>query len=155
MRIINRMLDAATLLVTLCGVLFLVLFLLGIKPFIVMSGSMEPEIQTGSLVFVDTRDTENISEGDIIAFESGGNAVTHRVKRVENGNIITKGDANNNTDGEIINQSAVIGKTIHSIPYVGFVVNSLRSPVAIILFALICIIHLVLTAIEYKKGETL
>ena len=49
-----------------------------IMPGIIMSGSMEPTIHTGSLAFVDCKKAQP-EKGDIIAFYRGEELVTHRV----------------------------------------------------------------------------
>ena len=52
--------------------------LFGIRPYVVYSGSMEPEIPTGAVVF--TKEGEfSPKKGDIITFHNGDTVVTHRV----------------------------------------------------------------------------
>jgi len=71
--------------------------LVGIEPYIVLSGSMEPEIQTGSLIYVDLISHEEackLEVGDTVTFrlESGGTKVTHKIYEVV-GHVYRK-DAN-------------------------------------------------------------
>jgi len=111
--------------------------ILGIKNFAVLSGSMEPEIKTGSLVFVSPQQTYN--EGDIITFYQNGQIiVTHRIISIapqgaEN-QYITKGDANNINDKTLVPNSGVIGKEIFSIPYVGSFSLFLKTLPGLIIF---------------------
>ena len=66
--------------------------LFGIRPYVVYSGSMEPEIPTGAVVF--TKEGEfSPKKGDIITFHNGDTVVTHRVVKKEKDIFITKGDA--------------------------------------------------------------
>ena len=52
---------------------------LGYKPFIVLSGSMETEIYAGDLLIVKDVDTSTLKQDDIIAFRTPDNYVTtHR-----------------------------------------------------------------------------
>ena len=69
---------------------------LGYEIYNVISGSTEPEIPVGSVVYVKETEPAEIEEGDVIAFTSMGTVVTHRVKqnRVVEGEFVTKGDAN-------------------------------------------------------------
>ena len=62
---------------------------MGYKPFIVLSGSMEPGIMTGDMVFVKNTDTGNLQKGDVIAYKSGEAVITHRIIDVttENGEV--------------------------------------------------------------------
>ena len=59
--------------------------LLDYQPYAVISGSMEPAIPTGSLVYIKGMEAQDVQEGDVIAFYGGYDSsaiVTHRV--VEN-----------------------------------------------------------------------
>lgn len=42
----------------------------GIKPVIVLSGSMEPVIQTGDMIFLHSTDPARLQTGDVICHES-------------------------------------------------------------------------------------
>ena len=95
---------------------------LGIRNFTVLSGSMEPNIPTGSLVLVAPQQT--YKNGDVISFNQDGQLViTHRVvKIVSEGaekQYITKGDANKINDKALVPNNSVLGKEIFLIPYVG------------------------------------
>ena len=83
-----------------------------INPYIVMSASMEPEIQTGSLCFVDTKyPYSDIKDNDIIAFQTESDMfVTHRAIDVTEEGIETKGDANDISDGITTTEKNYLGK---------------------------------------------
>ncbi|MEI8067516.1 MAG: signal peptidase I [Candidatus Shapirobacteria bacterium] len=103
-----------------------IIFRKNIKLFIVLSGSMEPTIKTGSLIFV--RAEPNYQKNDIITFNNNQKiSTTHRIieiKNIDNKNIFTtKGDANNVADFKEINQDKIIGKKLFSIPYLGYLIN--------------------------------
>lgn len=114
-------------------VAILLLFLCGVRPYITMSGSMEPEIKTGSVCFVNTKaDYKDIQEGDIIAFDiSNGSLVTHRVISITEDGMETKGDANDVSDGITTTKSNFSGETLFSVPYIGYVVKYLQQPTII------------------------
>ena len=104
-------------------------FACGIRWYIVMSGSMEPDIRTGSVCFVDTRAVyEEIREGDVIAFYRGSGLVTHRVIAVTEAGLETKGDANPRSDGITVAPDNFHGKTVGSLPYAGYVLYVLKKP---------------------------
>ena len=107
---------------------------------IVLSGSMEPAIMTGSLVVIKPLSDYNV--GDIITF--GGKTsvpTTHRIVkvRVESGEKVftTKGDANGSQDSKEISQKDVIGKVLFSIPYMGYVFDFAKRPVGLVIFVII------------------
>lgn len=75
----------------------------GIKPTIVLSGSMEPDIKIGDLIFIHKTDPSQLNEGDVICYIASEKAITHRIIDIttsENGEIryVTQGDANNTAD---------------------------------------------------------
>lgn len=56
--------------------------------------------------------------GDIITYIEDDYFVTHRIVEKENNELMTKGDGNNENDGEI-NKSKIIGKVIFNSLIVG------------------------------------
>ena len=91
--------------------------------FRVVTGSMEPAIPVGSLLVSEKVDIEEIQIGDIVNFRSKdmgmlGVTITHRVVQIfdiENDQIYleTKGDANPYSDGRLVDQQNLIGKTVY------------------------------------------
>lgn len=104
----------------------------GLRPLVVLSGSMEPTYSTGSLIYVKEVSPEEIQEGDPITFHMNASETiaTHRVVEVDlaNGYFITKGDANGSADGAPVYFSSLIGKPIFSIPKMGFISYYLTTP---------------------------
>lgn len=104
--------------------------LMGVRSFVVLSGSMQPTIPTGAIVFSQKQLSYNPK--DIISFtENNGVNVTHRIAETvsQNGQIFyrTKGDANNTVDTKLVPASEVIGKAILSIPYIGYISGFLKT----------------------------
>ena len=108
MKIIKKsgdILGGILMVVSLILLIPLLLTNMGINSYIILSGSMEPVIRTGSMVLVDTQ-TENIQSGDIIMYRLQKENVVHRVVEIqEDGKIITKGDNNENADFAGVSQS--------------------------------------------------
>ena len=121
---LNGAVRVLNVLMILLACLILVPSVFGIRPYIVMSGSMEPEIRTGAVAFVDTGETE-ASVGDIITFETGDALVTHRVYALRDGYYQTKGDSNEQPDLELVSKEHVIGRYRYSIPVIGYILASL------------------------------
>jgi len=147
---------------------FLVYFILQISfntesPIVVVvSGSMEPQIHKGDLLFVMGREPENIKngtiidkDGDIIVFNAQGlwpsaplEPIVHRViDKYQVGDtwyFRTKGDANSIPDAAPIPESRVIGVVVGGIPYIGWVKifltdSGLLIPLLVIISALLII----------------
>lgn len=144
--------------VMLAVVLF---FCCGIKPYITMSGSMEPEIHTGSVCFVNTKaEYAEIQAGDIIAYQtSSGGLVTHRVISVTEEGLETKGDNNDMSDGISTTSANFHGETLFSIPYAGYILKSLQQPrnfaIVIIAVAGIFLYNIIDSYWEKKEKETI
>lgn len=135
----------------------IILFFCGVRPYITMSGSMEPEIRTGSICFVNTKAKySDIGEGDIIAYQtSNGGLVTHRVISIADKGMETKGDANDVSDGITTTAANFHGKTLFSIPCVGYIMRFLQQPtviaIALILIAGIAALNMVDSKDEKKQ----
>lgn len=108
----------------------------GMQVFTIVSGSMEPVYQVGSIVVVKDKDPCLIQEGDVISFKLGeSTVVTHRVLEVlpdpdDCNNVVfkTKGDANSLVDGGYVKAESVIGVPVMEIPYLGFVILYMQNP---------------------------
>lgn len=105
--------------------------LFNMRPYVVTSGSMEPAIHTGSLIYIDLDvKGEDVKEGDVIAFYISESAsATHRVIEVNSDEkyFITQGDANEFPDFNPVTYDMLIGRTEHAIPYLGYVINWLST----------------------------
>ena len=107
--------------VILCAVPLIVPRLLGFEIYAVISGSMEPALPAGSLVYVKAADAATVSPGEIIAFSDRGEVVTHRVmqNRSDEGCFITRGDANNTDDLFPVSYRNLIGRVAYHVPLLG------------------------------------
>ena len=94
---------------------------LGYDAYNVITGSMEPTIPVGSVVYVERVEPDSVLPDEIIAFYREDEVVTHRA--VENhylyDEIVTKGDANASNDINPVKYSEFIGKVRWHFPLVG------------------------------------
>lgn len=100
----------------------------------VLSGSMEPEFDTGSVIVVKpVGDSERFNKGDVITFlEEDGKLITHRVVDVvSNGERVmyqTKGDNNQSPDRNLVLAENIVAQySGFSIPFLGYIVNIAKS----------------------------
>jgi signal peptidase len=107
---------------------------LGVRPQVVLSGSMEPTLRTGGVAFVEPRRADEIAVGDILTFKRPGKPdvlVTHRVTGIldEQGGLIfkTKGDANDVEDDWSVPAANVVGTVRWDVPYLGYVTDKVRT----------------------------
>jgi len=90
----------------------------GYKLFTVRSGSMRPQIPTGSLVVV--RPAADYQVGEVITFKNAPTPTTHRIQNISEGIYLTKGDANAAPDSETVTAEQIIGKALLAVPYAGY-----------------------------------
>ena len=133
LRIINI---AIVAIVALLAILIVGVRVLGLQLFTVLSGSMEPEYPTGSLIYVKEIAPEELAVGDVITYRlSDSTIATHRIVEItpdENDpdtfQYRTKGDANDSEDAVPVKSSQLIGTPVLTLPYLGFFANYIQSP---------------------------
>lgn len=127
------------------------------KVFTVQSGSMEPTIHTGSLIFV--KPLAEYEVGDIITKKTNDPkiTITHRIieKKDDDGRITfqTKGDANDGNDMEDTLQGLVIGKMIFKLPYLGYPVGYAKTVQGLILLIVVPAVIIIYDEINKIKAE--
>lgn len=128
----------------------------GLKLLVVQSGSMEPTIKTGSVILVKKQDTYNV--GDIISFvDAEKDSTTHRIiksglslgKEVFN----TKGDANQGDDREAVNIDSILGKTIYTVPYLGYLVSFTKTQKGFIFLIVVPAVIIIFSEFLVVKKE--
>lgn len=147
-KVLDGLVITITVLALILTGIFTVPRLFAVRPLVVESGSMEPAIPTGSVVFVNEKDREP-EKGEVVTVSLPGSGrdpiyVTHRVSEVTtDGEIETKGDANDNPDG-YLPVSSVIGTVLFHFPKAGLFLTFLQKShgylilVGTVLFLNIC-----------------
>lgn len=110
--------------------------LFGLRTYTVLSGSMEPDYPTGSLLYVKSVDPRELEVGDVITFMlDEDTAATHRIIEIlpdeEDSSVLrfrTQGDANDGPDGTPVHCRNVIGKPVFCIPYLGYFAHFVQHP---------------------------
>lgn len=140
-KITKIILNTLSTVIIVLGIAFIGLYIYGIQPYVVESGSMEPTIKTGSICFINKRvNYDDMQVNDIIAFKlDTGAFATHRIVSITDEGIQTKGDANKNIDSVITTRSNFLGKNVYSIPGAGFIVKGVQSTRGKIIFSTIII----------------
>ena len=135
-RIWNGITTALVVIVVVMAVALVGVRLVGVQPYYIMSGSMTPTYEVGSLIYVKTVDPYALESGDVITFMLNEDTVaTHRIVEVipdeEDSTVVrfrTKGDANAAEDASLVHYKNVIGSPIFTIPYLGYVANYVQNP---------------------------
>jgi len=138
---------------------------------VVQSGSMEPSIPIGSLLWLSARASYNHS--DVIAFthpnaaqsssETNNTPQTkiialHRITEVRGYNYFTKGDANQSADPWQVSRAQIIGAVSYQVPYLGYVISWLQTAngivVSLVLPGGIIFSHIIRTIFQNKRDKS-
>ncbi len=123
--------------------------LLGMNEYAVLTGSMEPTISVGSLVYDWEFEETELEVGDIVTYQiSEGTLVTHRVVEIneEEATVITQGDANNAEDANPVPFENIVGVCTFHIPALGYISIYMRTGLGI---GVICGIVVVILLLNY------
>ncbi len=133
---------------------------MGYQIYSVVTGSMEPEIPVGSIVYVKAVVPEELQEKDVIAFYGGKDAnaiITHRVvnNNVISGQITTKGDANKTEDMNPVAYEDVIGVVKYTLPKAGELAQLFTSAqgktAAVCVVATAILLHMIGSLLDKRK----
>lgn len=162
-RIISKILST----VLVISAVFLAVFLVGVRivgltPYTVLSGSMEPYYHVGSIIYVKDIPADKLKINDPLTFRlQNGTIATHRIVEIigegtSELSFRTMGDANDTPDG-ITPASRVIGKPVFSIPYLGFVSKFIQTRAGLIcsvcVAAAILVVSLIIDTVFPKKKD--
>lgn len=110
--------------VIVVGIVSLIAVIAGIRPFVMISESMHPEVPKNSLVLLDTAsNVTDVAVGDNVAYVLGKVEAMHKTTRLssdDNGNvdeIVVRSLAD---DGEsVVTASTYLGRQVLAVPGVG------------------------------------
>jgi len=138
----------------------------GWNTFSVQTGSMEPAIPTGSMVFVHRVPAADLRPGDVITYTNPADktqTVTHRLLAVRTNTMgstefITQGDANSTPD-EPVSSGQIVGVVKQHIPYAGKITNVVFHPLGLLLLIYIPALGVIIEEIKrlaaYYKSQRL
>lgn len=160
-RVWNTLLTIAVVLAALLAIAFAGVRVVGLTPYAVLTGSMEPRFPVGSLVYVHACDPATIEVGDAVAFElSSGTLVTHEVYEVdaEAQQVRTRGIANKDEQGNIspdaapVAWSQVKGVAVGCVPLLGYV-NSFVTQAPGIYLTIVAVAVMALVSILVELNQ--
>ena len=112
-------------------IIYLLIFVpsvFGHKPLVIISGSMEPVLKIGGILYYEKININKFDEGDILVYTTKDHIISHRIINITDNGFVTKGDTNNTVDGELVNPKQVLGKgTDWSIPFIGYYADYVYS----------------------------
>lgn len=162
LKVMNIVSTVLVALIALVLVAFLALRIFGLQGYAVKSGSMEPEYPTGSAIYVKEVDPKELEVGDVITYYlKSGQESTHRIVEVveEKGSLgfITKGDANDQADGNPVAAGDIIGTPVFTVPYLGYALLYMQTTqgtyVTIAVVAALLLVILLPSLLQPEKGS--
>lgn len=159
MKLLNQVFKELSWLVTAIIVVYMVIaapILLGYRPLVVLSGSMEPTYPIGSIIYYHECSFEEIEAGDPVTFRAGNSLVTHRVTEIDEDSrtLTMKGDNNLSEDPIPLEETEIVGKaTGFAIAFAGYLVTYGKNPTVIAGMAVILLLNYVLEGIVSKQKE--
>jgi len=110
----------------------------GYKPLHIVSGSMETDIRTGSIILSKRADFSALRVGDIVSYDNGQELITHRVVAVNpDGSLRAKGDANTRADETAITAENVKFVLVATMNWTAPVAAALHGPAGMVLILLL------------------
>jgi signal peptidase len=108
---------------------------IGMRPLVVLSGSMEPVLHVGDVTVVRRIAPAAARVGDVVTFKAPatGRVTTHRlrgVRRLPGGSFAftTKGDANNSVERWNLPANGTLSRAVYRVPVVGRALLVIRTP---------------------------
>lgn len=117
---------------------------------VVLSGSMEPKLFRGDLIFV--KEYETYKEREIVVYQDGKKLTVHRIISVDGKTVVTKGDANDTEDAPV-DVSAIKGKVLFRIPFAGHIVSFIKTPIGTIFIIAAAILLIEIPRKNEKKKD--
>lgn len=155
MKFLSNFVLAVTIAVALFASLFCITAPFGIRPYVILSGSMEPEIPTGSVAYIDVKDRTDLEVGDVIMYRASEEInVTHRIIDFDSaGNLITKGDANDTADLRPVSPNSVVGTYVFSIPYIGKIAAYFTTARKLVVGIALIVFNIIAQGAEHLFGD--
>ena len=128
----------------------------------VMSGSMAPTVSTGSVVVVKPIELLQYRVGDIITFKSPDDRaikdnITHRIYKIEEKDgtrfFVTKGDANDTPDVDLVKPDKLAGKAYFSIPLLGYLFGYIKTLPGLVLLIIVPATIIIYEEVRKLKSE--
>ncbi len=118
----------------------------------VVSGSMEPTLEVGDVILINTN-VKEFKVDDIVTFyDSESSFVTHRILSINNETFTTKGDNNNTMDKEMSIDN-IVGLYVGRLKGMGILVESLKSPFTLVMIFIIGVLVCMLISTDDENTK--
>lgn len=134
--------------------------LLGMQSYAIVTGSMESDYPTGSLVYAVPASGKSLEVGDVAAFVRDENIIVHRIHSIdtEKHELIAKGDANDGVDVRPVPYDHVLGRVVLGVPYAGYFLMAIGDTSGklilgwvVLMGAALCLVGSVVNALAFQS----
>jgi len=129
--------------------------LIKIEPSIVLSGSMEPTMKIGDVIYTKRNTDFTYQVDDIVVFryENTSKPSAHRIIAIDKDGIHTKGDNNEQKDVVPITSEQIDGKVVLIVPKIGRVIQKAQTKNGIIVILVLVCVNFLLGFIDLSPDE--
>ena len=121
---VNKLKNIVIRVIYILILIYLFIFIptiIGKKPLVVISGSMDPTLKVGGILYYEEINISDFNKGDILVYQLNDHTISHRIVEKTKNGFITKGDNNMSIDTYEVYNEQVIGRgTNWSIPLLGY-----------------------------------
>ncbi len=135
----------------------------GYRTFVIITSSMQPNLEIGDVIVVKTVDTKTLEAGDIITYQGKvsdfkGKIVTHMIKTIDkddDGSLLfyTKGTVSNMMD-PVVSSDQIYGKMIYRFYLISLVSKIIRSKYGFVLLIFVPLIVILIKQLINIKEES-
>ena len=123
--------------------IYLIIFIpciFGYKPLIIESGSMEPILKVGGILYYKSIPLNNYKINNILVYKIPNHIVSHRIVGKNDYYFITKGDQNKINDSNVYNNQVLGRSSNFSIPYIGYYADYIYHHIYLLIITLFIVI---------------
>ena len=153
--IIRKILSSILYILLLLYLIIFIPVIWGYKPLVIISGSMEPKLKVGGILYYKKINQAEYKINDIVVFKSKKYLISHRIVEISNDGFITKGDANKTIDTNKVYFEKALGKgTDWSIPYIGYYADFIyKNKWILIIIFMMLLSNSILSNYEVEDNE--
>jgi len=155
LEIIKKVLNVAVYGAGIMALLLMIPKLFKVEPSIVLSGSMEPTIMVGDVIYTKHNTASAYQVGDIVVFryENASKPSAHKIIAINEDGIHTKGDNNENEDMVPLTPEQIDGRVVFIVPKIGYIIQKAQTKNGVAAVLVLVCVNFLLGFIDMSPEE--